>query len=169
MAKLATATYLHTRADKQQSGEQRYCTLESDLIGKSVTLVTVAGLMEMGAVGSTASSFIPSLKQWAAMAGWSCDNTNTHVLKEDNNFLHTDQILICKKKSKWFGSTLLNSAVRASSCGRSSILCLTSSHSSSVRRASNSATHKHTSTLLLLCRLNYLLYSQRHNSKTCIW
>lgn len=39
------------------------------LIGKCVTLVTVAGLMEIGAAGSTASSFIPSLKQWAA-AGW---------------------------------------------------------------------------------------------------
>lgn len=43
------------------------------LIGKCVTLVTVAGLMEIGAAGSTASSFIPSLKQWAAAGCGSWD------------------------------------------------------------------------------------------------
>lgn len=36
---------------------------ESDLPVESVTLATVAGLIEMGAAGSTASNFIPSLKQ----------------------------------------------------------------------------------------------------------
>lgn len=38
--------------------------------------------MEIGAAGSTASSFIPSLKQWAAMAGWSWDTQQTESFQK---------------------------------------------------------------------------------------
>lgn len=44
--------------------ELKYCHIgETNLLIEFVTLVTVAGLMEIGAAGSTASSFMPSLKQ----------------------------------------------------------------------------------------------------------
>lgn len=79
------------------------------------TLVTVAGLMEIGAAGSTASSFIPSLKLWAAMVGCSWKtNTQTRAHARTQELLvwltalfsslHNDQTWRKRRRRRWRGA-----------------------------------------------------------------